>query len=898
LLIPASPVRVLIRTAPCNHDDEHYILITAEPPGDDLSARAPANVAVVIDKSGSMAAAATVTPDGDDGGETYGLSLLDVVKHATSTVAETLEGGDRLSVVSFDSKANVESEMTAMHRDGKDQARDIAASLQPGSTTNLWDGLATGLDVLRDGGSANAHSALMVLTDGVPNVVPPRGHENMLQRYLDTHGHVASISTFGFGCSLDSKLLSSLARGGGGAYAFIPDASFVGTAFVHALANTLSTFLSQAELKIEVEDGASIRGAARASHLEVTSWGGVAPIGPIRYGQARNLLLRAKLPAGSTLRASLTDGSGVVVASSDVVDDTSGRVLPGSVEALQIDEQVHRHQLLQTIGFALETCEGGDARHRRGTAAPSGPDLAAAEARRLALSRSIATTSKAYKEGLLGAPPLSSPFLSSLAADVDGQVQEALSRRDWWLRWGRHWLRSFGSAHSREECNNFKDASVQSYGGSLFKTERDRADAIFLRLPPPTPSIPLSSVWRSGVQVTQTRTQLTSMGRYHDSSRPCFHAGSAVALADSTHMLIRDLAKGDRVAIAGGGSARVCCVVRTACPWGHADLVTLPGGLRVTPWHPVRLPGEAAWRFPARDVSSAVRDYTTPCEALYSVLLESGHTLLIDGYECVGLGHGITDDPVASHHFFGQEGAVRASLRAMEGWCTGVVDLDPHHPVERDVTSGLVSGLREGCALPPRRERMSTTPDAMKQLHQASGWTPDPQHVRPTEAVHAQKQFALASIAASWQSVADWVCNEIFGTSTHRAHDGRRVAERPVAGRAVLAPQPFPYELPVGTWHLVLWMAESQGARAWTDEQITASIAAAVDKCGGGEFVWYRNPKPSVLDAHLAHVQVFWRPPRPTVGRSNEPWTTVPAGAHCCALEARLSSAQLQGCAS
>ena len=157
---------------------------------------------------------------------------------------------------------------------------------------------------------------------------------------------------------------------------------------------------------------------------------------------------------------------------------------------------------------------------------------------------------------------------------------------------------------------------------------------------------------------------------------------------------------------------------------------------RVTPWHPVRLAGDEAWGFPGRAISGAVRDYDAPCEAVYSVLLDSGHTLLIDGYECVGLGHGIQHDPVASHPFFGREDAVLASLQAMEGRRTGLVDLDPLRPVQRDA-SGLVSGLRAGCAQTPRRERMCHTPEAMERLYQVTGWTPSPQHVRPLEVVCA-----------------------------------------------------------------------------------------------------------------------------------------------------------------
>lgn len=291
----------------------------------------------------------------------------------------------------------------------------------------------------------------------------------------------------------------------------------------------------------------------------------------------------------------------------------------------------------------------------------------------------------------------------------------------------------------------------------------------------------------------------------------------------------------------------------------------------MTPWHPVRVEGDTVWRFPARDVRGALRSHTAPCEAVYSVLLESAHTLLIDGYECVGLGHGIANDPVASHAFFGNWDAVLASLQAMEGWRGGLIDLDPRHPVKRDAASGLVCGLQAGFALPPRRERMAAAPTAMELLYQETGWTPNPHHVRPTEAVQAQKEYALASVAASWQSMADWVCHDVFGTATRRAPDGRRVADRPAAGSAVLAHQPFPYKLPDGTRHMVLWMAEAQCATAWTDERITSSIANAVDSSGGGEFVWYRNPKPSVLDAHLGHVQVFWRPSRRTAGEADEP---------------------------
>ena len=140
--------------------------------------------------------------------------------------------------------------------------------------------------------------------------------------------------------------------------------------------------------------------------------------------------------------------------------------------------------------------------------------------------------------------------------------------------------------------------------------------------------------------------------------------------------MIRDLRKGDivRTSAKDGDAAVVRCIVRTPCATGEDDLVTLPGGLRVTPWHPVRMPGEAKWRFPARDFPDAVRNTAMPCEAVYSVLLDSGSMLTIDGYEGIALGHsGFENDAVAAHPFFGNEAAITAALSSMRGWSDGLV---------------------------------------------------------------------------------------------------------------------------------------------------------------------------------------------------------------------------------
>ena len=77
----------------------------------------------------------------------------------------------------------------------------------------------------------------MLFTDGQPNRSPPGGEIEALKR-LNTK---CPIHTFGFGYNLNSHLLYEMAKISSGMNCFIPDATFVGTVFVNAISNILTT---------------------------------------------------------------------------------------------------------------------------------------------------------------------------------------------------------------------------------------------------------------------------------------------------------------------------------------------------------------------------------------------------------------------------------------------------------------------------------------------------------------------------------------------------------------------------------------------------------------------------------------------------------------------------------
>lgn len=91
--------------------------VSIEPPAD--TTRSPCDICCVVDTSGSMAVQAEIQ---NDTNEKFGLSQLDLVKHALKTIIHSLQPQDRLAVVSFANNATILFQLTKMDEDGKSSA--------------------------------------------------------------------------------------------------------------------------------------------------------------------------------------------------------------------------------------------------------------------------------------------------------------------------------------------------------------------------------------------------------------------------------------------------------------------------------------------------------------------------------------------------------------------------------------------------------------------------------------------------------------------------------------------------------------------------------------------------------------------------------------------------------
>ena len=744
--------------------------------------RIPSDIVCVIDVSGSMGSEASV-----GGLETTLLSLLDITKHAVKTIINTLEDQDRLALISFSDNAQVVCGLTVMNAAGRARATDLVNTLHDGGSTNLWDGLVKGLDVLK-GRTVDAvagvpgklrNGAIMLLTDGQPSIEPPRGHLPMLRRWRDQNEgkFPGLISTFGFGYNLDSRLLTELAVEGGGSYSFIPDAGFVGTAFVHALANTLTTVAKDAVLKLEPEDNEATRslaGYAPQSGAFAASWGYEQTVGALRAGQPFDSVVRlgrsVHAQPASLMQATLAYQPSNTAR---VVSLTNVGPAGGTQTSAEVAAHSFRLDFVEIVS-AAHTTASDVVRSGHGSIETDQRvrDCLARVERLTADMRAWIDAQPGPLPSTLGSGPgadagpgaSAKERVAALLADLDGQVREALSKHEYFQRWGRHYIPSLVRAHQLQACNNFKDPGLQYYGGRLFRAIRDRADDIFSDMPAPTPSlrprVSRSYGYSSGGPSAVAQMNAAdasapvSMRSYNSRATPCVHglcpvllapasaaaSAAAAAVAATTGVAVTKPAwqvrAGDVIATgSGSGRGRVVCVLKTLCPSGHADLVTLPGGLQITAWHPVSraglsmLPardgdcqGEGAWEFPCQVAGARLE--RVPCDAVYSFLVAPmpplplsppaaqalGHvsadsadsegderfasSLFVGGWAVCALAHGIRRDAVASHAFFGTS-RVAAALRQCRGWAQGLVTFLPNCVVKSSET-GLAVGLDLG----------------------------------------------------------------------------------------------------------------------------------------------------------------------------------------------------------
>jgi Mg-chelatase subunit ChlD len=598
-------------------------------PEENSDHRLPASIICVIDESYSMDGAATTQEDQEGNS---GLSLLDIVKHATKTVIEILGPEDCLAIITYADNATLRMPFLKMTRANKNKATRVVNEFKTRGSTNLWDGLHQAMELAN---KMTQTTDVFLLTDGIPNIHPPRGELETFSRYKAKGAKCNyRISTFGFGYSLDSKLLNDLAIEGDGQFFFIPDSSFVGTVFINATSFVVSTALGKSTLMFEGNGSAKVLTNEEEASKAPQERMKVLP--SLSFGHNFDLIVKKK----------------------DYGDSVTW---DAPVHSIDWDVPRLRFAMVELIRRAENRFFKKEANALK-TAQDEITELVAEFD--LALAQPVNPESQSHT------------ILKALREDLTGQITEAYSREDWHTKWGKHYLLSLARAHELQRCTNFKDPGLQIYATTKFGMIRDDAEEIFCGIPPPTPSR----------RVDSRRYQpVASMSTYYNAAAGCLARGN-VRLADGRYVPVSSVAPGDILQI-GSRTAKVRCVVTTECDNGVEELVELDGGVLVTPWHPIRKKGSTKWEFPAN--LGEIKPYT--CKMVYNFVLDGDCAILLGPYEAITLGHGISNDAVAKHEYFGTNKVIE-ELQLMYGWNQGRVHLGTN-PGRRDPATGQVNGF-------------------------------------------------------------------------------------------------------------------------------------------------------------------------------------------------------------
>lgn len=197
--------------------------------------RTPVNIAIVIDRSGSMQ------------GE-----KIDRARQAAIEALDRLQHEDIVSVVAYDT--SVEVLIPATKATDLERVKNCIRHIQARGNTALFAGVSKGAAEVRKFADDERVNRVILLSDGLANVGPSSPSElGQLGRSLRKE-HI-SVSTMGLGLGYNEDLMSRLAIESSGNHTFIEDAENLVDVFQREFDDVLSVVAQNIQIKAKLASG-------------------------------------------------------------------------------------------------------------------------------------------------------------------------------------------------------------------------------------------------------------------------------------------------------------------------------------------------------------------------------------------------------------------------------------------------------------------------------------------------------------------------------------------------------------------------------------------------------------------------------------------------------------------
>ncbi len=210
----------------------HQIGVLVTLTGQAQAQRGPINVALVLDRSGSMA--------GDP---------IREARRAAGKFAGFLGAEDRLSVIAFDDEVET---VFGPGPAGDPAALEAIDRIQSGGSTNLSGGWLMGQRHTRLG-LVDGTNRVVLLTDGQANqgITEPA---KLVGLTSDAAAQRVSTSCIGFGATFNEDLLQAMAQGGRGNYWYVENSDQLAGIFAEEIEGLVSLVAQNVEVEIRLSN--------------------------------------------------------------------------------------------------------------------------------------------------------------------------------------------------------------------------------------------------------------------------------------------------------------------------------------------------------------------------------------------------------------------------------------------------------------------------------------------------------------------------------------------------------------------------------------------------------------------------------------------------------------------
>lgn len=227
------------RTKIIQEGDRTFLQVGLQAIKGELPRRPPLNIALVIDRSGSMA---------DD-------RKLENAKAAAMQLVNRLNGSDIFSLVVFDDKADLLVPAQTVH--DKERVKRIIARVTPGGGTNIYEGLQTGYREARKHADPESVNRVILLSDGevTAGISDPQEFQKLTSANVDKDIQTTSV---GLGIEFNEDLMMSIAQNGKGNYHFIKAGADTQTVFGTELDELTHIVAKAVKLRIQLAEGVGL----------------------------------------------------------------------------------------------------------------------------------------------------------------------------------------------------------------------------------------------------------------------------------------------------------------------------------------------------------------------------------------------------------------------------------------------------------------------------------------------------------------------------------------------------------------------------------------------------------------------------------------------------------------